>query len=62
MDSAHEFRQDLARIPQMTFGERRRVRGFFRSHVDRSGTTADVRHEAGRWLDQQGRCLVSEPE
>jgi hypothetical protein len=39
------------RFPQMAFGERGWVCGFFGSDVNRSGTTADVSEKAGGWLD-----------
>ena len=42
----------------MTFGERRCVRGFFRSHIDRSGTTADVSDKPRGWL-HHARCADS---
>src|SRR5262245_47115904 len=40
----------------MAFGERRGIRGFFRSHVSRSGTTTHVSNKARGWLDHARRA------
>src|ERR1700757_668448 len=55
---AKQVWQHLPGSPQMAFGERGCVRGFFLSHVDRPRTTAHLSNKAGRWLDHS-RCADS---